>query len=63
MVTSVNLVDIRGVAAGGLEPASRGVFRSLVSWVARDGALHCAAVRRAGVKPCAFGSPLRGCGA
>jgi hypothetical protein len=62
-VTSVNLVEIRGVGAGSLELASRGVFRLLVASVARDGALNCAALRSAGVKPCAFVAPLRGCGA
>jgi len=30
---------------------------------AMDGTLDCAATAIAAVKPCAFGAPLRGCGA
>jgi len=62
-VTSVNLVGIWSVAAGGSEPVGRGGFGLTLCRVAFDGSLDCAAVRRARVKPCAFGAPLGGCGA
>jgi hypothetical protein len=32
-------------------------------WIASDGTPDRAAERIAAVKPCAFGAPLRGCGA
>jgi hypothetical protein len=64
-VTSVNMVEIR-VAAEAAKSLAASVDSGQVS--ARraavvDGTPDCASVRGTAVKPCAFGAPLRGCGA
>jgi hypothetical protein len=35
----------------------------LVGSASPDGRVNCASAKRIAVKPCAFGAPLRGCGA
>jgi multiple antibiotic resistance protein len=59
-VTSVKLVEIRNVAEvpnGAVAPMELSARRTL------DGTFDGAATAIAAVKPCAFGAPLRGCGA
>jgi hypothetical protein len=64
-VTSVNMVEIR-VAAEAAKSLAASVDSGQGSdrWAAVvDGTPDCASVRGTAVKPCAFGAPLRGCGA
>src|SRR5438552_14279224 len=61
-VTSVKLVEIRewswGATTGGVASGKGGLRQGRDR---RHGGLCCG--RSAAIKPCAFGAPLRGCGA
>jgi hypothetical protein len=56
-VTSVKLVEIPGVMEVPTGPSTP------VNLRAKDGTFDSAATAVAAVKACAFGAPLRGCGA
>jgi len=62
LVTSVKLVEIRewswGATTGGVASGKGGLRQGRDR---RHGGLCCG--RSAAIKPCAFGAPLRGCGA
>ena len=59
-VTSVKLVEFRDVVE---VPIGAVALMELCGCRAMDGTCNCAATATAAVKPCAFGAPLRGCGA
>ena len=60
-VVPVNVVWNRGVAEGGVGTISPAGLPACTA--AADGADDCAATVDVAVQPCAFGAPLRGCGA